>query len=225
MTNTASSTARVIDAIEFAAHAHRAQRRKDVDATPYINHPIAVLRILACEAGVDDADVLVAAALHDYLEDCCGHHQQHIEQGRATVRERFGATVLDYVDALTDDKNLPKAERKRLQVIHAAVMPDGAKLVKLADKIANLRDIASHPPADWSLERRQEYYNWAASVVEGLRGVHPQLEQLFDSEVAHCPSRDEISRQLSQAFADNLNRNAQESMRNNPPNPLLPPLK
>jgi len=178
----------VVDAIEFAAHEHRGQRRKDAEATPYINHPIALVRILACEAGIEDPEVLAAAALHDFLEDCCGKKQERLEEGRATLVERFGERVLDYVNALTDDKTLPKDVRKRSQIEHAASAPHGAKLVKLADKIANLRDIAVRPPADWTLERRQDYYDWAAKVVDQVRGTHPLLEQLFDAELARRPS-------------------------------------
>ena len=174
--------ARVIDAIAFAAQAHRDQRRKDADATPYINHPVALVRILAVEAGIDDPDVLCAAALHDYLEDCCGPGAEcSLDEGRALLHQRFGADVLVLVDAVTDDKSLPKAERKRLQVEHAAHAPHGARLVKLADKIANLRDIAATPPADWPDERRREYVAWATRVVDRLRGTHPVLEALFDA--------------------------------------------
>lgn len=173
--------ARVIDAIAFAAHAHRFQFRKDNPPTPYINHPVALVRILAVEAGIDDADVLCAAALHDVLEDCCGEvGQPTLAECRAILLQRFGPQVLALVEAVTDDKALPKDERKRLQLEHAAHAPHGAKLVKLADKIANLRDIAATPPADWSLERRREYLAWASSVVDRLRGTHPGLEMLFD---------------------------------------------
>jgi guanosine-3',5'-bis(diphosphate) 3'-pyrophosphohydrolase len=180
--------ARVIDAIDFAAHAHRAQRRKDAEGTPYINHPIALVRILGIEAGIDDPDVLCAAALHDYLEDCCGGDDQPtVEQGEAIVRQRFGDSVLDYVMAVSDDKALPKAERKRLQVEHAANAPYGARLVKLADKIANLRDIASSPPAGWSPQRRREYFDWAGSVVMQLRGTHHRLDGMADSALAGKP--------------------------------------
>ena len=189
MTPHTQPLARVVDAIAFAAHAHRAQRRKDADATPYINHPVALVRILAVEAGIDDADVLCAAALHDYLEDCCGHDgQPTLQEGRAQLRKRFGEQVLAYVDAVTDDKTLPKAERKRLQVEHAAHAPHGARLIKLADKIANLRDLAECPPADWPAYRRREYFEWAATVVDRLRGTHPQLEALFDGMQALRPA-------------------------------------
>lgn len=189
MTGHHAPLARVVDAIAFAAHAHRAQRRRDVDATPYINHPVALVRILAVEAGIDDAEVLCAAALHDYLEDCCGDDGQASRgEGRDTLRRRFGDAVLRLVEAVTDDKTLPRAERKRLQVEHAAQVPHGARLIKLADKIANLRDLAEFPPADWPAYRRREYFDWAAAVVDRLRGTHAGLEALFDAAHALGPA-------------------------------------
>ena len=182
MKNSDIAINRVIDALALAAEAHRHQRRKDADATPYVNHPIALLHILSHEAGVTDPDVLCAALLHDYLEDCCGQAEGlSVQQGRELLEQRFGPQVLAYVDAVTDDKTLPKQERKRLQVEHAAHAPEGARLVKLADKIANLRDIDAAPPADWSFERRQEYFDWAKRVIDQVRGTHPRLEALFDA--------------------------------------------
>jgi guanosine-3',5'-bis(diphosphate) 3'-pyrophosphohydrolase len=180
---------RVIDAAAFAAEAHRHQRRKDAEASPYINHPLALMRILSMEGGVEDADVLCAAALHDYLEDCCGQDGQiSLDAGRRLIGARFGPQVLAYVEAVTDDKTLEKAERKRQQVEHAAHVPDGAKLVKLADKIANLRDLARSPPAAWEPARRRAYFDWAAQVVDRVRGVHPQLEVAFDAALAQRPA-------------------------------------
>ena len=188
MTSHDASIARVIDAIAFAAEAHRDQRRKGAEAAPYINHPIALLRILTVEAGIDNIEVLQAAALHDYVEDCCGNAgQPTAEEGRRIIRQRFGETVLAYVDAVTDDKLLDKHERKRLQVEHAAHLPPGARLVKLADKIANLRDIANSAPVGWSQQRIDAYFAWAAQVVEPIRGTHVVLEALFDA--AHQASR------------------------------------
>lgn len=185
MKNSDIAINRVIDALALAAEAHRHQRRKDADATPYVNHPIALLHILSHEAGVTDPDVLCAALLHDYLEDCCGQAEGlSVQQGRELLEQRFGPQVLAYVDAVTDDKTLPKQERKRLQVEHAAHAPEGARLVKLADKIANLRDIDAAPPADWSFERRQEYFDWAKRVIDQVRGTHPRLEALFDASYA-----------------------------------------
>lgn len=92
----------------------------------------------------------------------------------------FGATVTGIVLEVTDDKSLDKAVRKEEQVRHASHISPEAKLVKLADKICNLRDILASPPADWSADRKRAYFDWAARVVAGLRGVHPTLEAVFD---------------------------------------------
>lgn len=170
---------RVISAISFAADKHRNQRRKDIEASPYINHPIALANILANEAGIEDEKVLVAAILHDTIEDT--------ETTAQELADLFGDDVTAIVLEVTDDKSLPKAERKRLQVEHAPTISRRAKLVKLADKIANLRDIASSPPADWPHQRQQEYFDWAKAVVDGLRGIHPTLERIFDEAYKRRP--------------------------------------
>lgn len=162
----------VLRATLFAAEKHKNQRRKDAEASPYINHPIALAAVLANEGGVVDPDVLCAALLHDTIEDT--------ETTADELRTTFGAAVTGIVLEVTDDKSLPKAERKRLQVEHAAHASPQAKLVKLADKICNLRDILSSPPSDWPVERKQEYFDWAARVVAGVRDVHPGLASVFD---------------------------------------------
>ena len=170
---------RLLDALAFAADKHRNQRRKDAEASPYINHPIALANVLANEGGVDDDTVLSAAILHDTIEDT--------ETSADELRCRFGEAITAIVLEVTDDKDLPKAERKRLQVEHAPHISHGAKLVKLADKICNLRDIAASPPAKWSLERKQAYFDWAKAVVDGLRGSHPVLERAFDEALRRRP--------------------------------------
>jgi GTP diphosphokinase / guanosine-3',5'-bis(diphosphate) 3'-diphosphatase len=164
--------ARLIKAADFAALKHRRQRRKDAEASPYINHPLALARVLKLEAGVDDVEVLVAAILHDTVEDT--------QTTREELEREFGARVASIVMEVTDDKSLPKPERKRLQVEHAPHLSPQARLVKLADKICNLRDVIDAPPAHWPLERRRGYFDWAKQVIDGLRGVHPGLEALFD---------------------------------------------
>ena len=169
----------LIRATAFAADKHRNQRRKDADASPYINHPIALADVLANEGNVADEAVLVAALLHDTIEDT--------ETSMEELVAQFGQEAADIVGEVTDDKSLPKAERKRLQVEHAATISGKAKLVKLADKICNLRDISACPPADWSVERKREYFDWAKAVVDGLRGVHPGLEAVFDRAFAAKP--------------------------------------
>jgi GTP diphosphokinase / guanosine-3',5'-bis(diphosphate) 3'-diphosphatase len=162
----------LVRAIAFAAEKHRNQRRKDKDASPYINHPIALVDVLANEGGIDDVTVLAAAVLHDTVEDT--------ETTEAELRQAFGDAITDAVLAVSDDKTLDKAERKRMQVEHAATLTRTAKLVKLADKICNVRDVAKHPPDRWPLERRQAYFDWAKAVIDRLRGVHPGLEAVFD---------------------------------------------
>ena len=166
-------TRKVFQALAFAAHKHRDQRRKDEDASPYINHPIALADILVNEGGVTDHVVLCAAILHDTIEDTETTYEE--------LMVAFGREIADVVAEVTDDKSLDKAERKLLQIEHAAHASPRAKLVKLADKTCNLRDIATTPPADWSDERRWEYFDWAKKVVAGVRGTNAALEAAFDA--------------------------------------------
>jgi len=169
----------IIRATSFAGHKHRRQRRKDHEASPYVNHPIALAHVLASEAGIDDPIVLSAALLHDTIEDTC--------TSGGELEKEFGKEIASIVVEVTDNKSLLKEERKRLQVEHAANVSSNAKLVKLADKICNLRDIQSNPPADWSIERKREYFDWAKKVIDQVRGVHPRLEALFDAEYLRKP--------------------------------------
>lgn len=169
----------VLEAAEFAADRHRRQRRKDLHATPYINHPLALARLLSNEGGVDDPEILAAALLHDTIEDT--------ETTASELRERFGARVAAIVEEVTDDPDLDYLARKRRQVERASTISREARLVKLADKTCNLRDVASNPPREWTLSRRREYFDWACEVVDRLRGVHPALEAVFDAAVAARP--------------------------------------
>jgi GTP diphosphokinase / guanosine-3',5'-bis(diphosphate) 3'-diphosphatase len=166
-------------ALAYAAHKHKDQRRKDAAASPYINHPITLANILCNEGHQCDVETLCGALLHDTLEDT--------DTTPAELQTEFGAAICAIVVALSDDQRLPKAECKRLQIEHAAEASDQAKRVKLADKIANLRDMADHPPAGWPLERRQEYFDWCKAVIDRLRGVDPVLEALFDAAYARRP--------------------------------------
>jgi GTP diphosphokinase / guanosine-3',5'-bis(diphosphate) 3'-diphosphatase len=169
------SIARILHAAAFAAERHRNQRRKGKEAFPYINHPIALATMLA-EVGERDPAVLMAALLHDTVEDTATTFRQ--------LEQSFGADVAAIVREVTDDKQLPRAERKRLQIEHAGDLSRRAKLVKLADKICNLRDISSSPPVGWSPARRREYFDWARQVVDRMRGTHAELEKLFDAAYA-----------------------------------------
>ncbi len=162
-------------AYEVAEQRHASQLRHSGD--PYITHPLAVANILA-ELGMDTT-TLVAALLHDTVEDTGTTF--------AEIERLFGTGVAAIVREVTDDNSLPKAERKRLQVEHAAHISRPAKLVKLADKICNLRDLGDSPPPDWTRQRLREYFDWAKAVVDRMRGVHPQLEALFDREYLRKP--------------------------------------
>jgi GTP diphosphokinase / guanosine-3',5'-bis(diphosphate) 3'-diphosphatase len=165
----------VLAASAFAADKHRDQFRKGADRIPYINHPISVANLLANEAGVTDAPTLAAALLHDTIEDTA--------TTVAELRSTFGELIASIVFEVTDDKSLPKQRRKELQIEHASHLSGQARLIKLADKICNLRDIIRSPPVDWPLERRQEYFDWAKRVVEQMRGFSPRLDELVNAEL------------------------------------------
>lgn len=166
-------------ATEYAAEQHLGQTRKDEANTPYINHPIALANLLTNYAGINDTDVIVAALLHDTVEDT----STTVEE----IEELFGTKIRDIVIEVTDDKSLPSPERKRLQIEHAAKISYEAKLVKLADKICNLQDILASPPRKWSLQRKQEYFDWAKAVIDQLRGTNEKLEALFDEVYQQKP--------------------------------------
>lgn len=158
-------------AIKFASDKHRFQKRKD-NQTPYINHPVEVMETLAGVGKIDDVEILAAAVLHDTIEDTNTTEEE--------LRTVFGDRVTFIVQEVSDDKSLPKSERKKLQEEHAARLSDGAKQVKIADKISNMRDMVDSPPPDWSWEQRSEYLNWCLRVFVGLRGVNAELESLFE---------------------------------------------
>ena len=167
---------KILKASVMAARRHADQKRKGISGVPYINHPLEVAEALIRVGGVDDVDTLIAALLHDTVEDTA--------TTPAEIREIFGERVAAIVAEVTDDKMLPKARRKELQVEHAPHLSDAAKQLKLADKIVNIRDITNDPPADWDRGRCIGYVDWGEQVAAGLRGVNRPLEDLFDETVA-----------------------------------------
>ena len=168
--------AALLRALAFAADKHRYDKRKDAEASPYINHPIAVALILVETVPTVDETSLLAAILHDTVEDTQTTHEE--------LEGAFGSEAAALVAELTDDKSLPKQERKERQIAHAAAASDRARRIKIADKICNIRDVTYAPPVDWSLQRRREYLDWAEAVVAGCRGVEPGLDELFDQALA-----------------------------------------
>lgn len=162
----------ILRAASFAAKKHTGHYRKGSNNEPYINHPLEVANLLANVGKVDDTDILIAALLHDTVEDT--------DTTNGDIKEMFGERVASIVAEVTDDKSLPKKERKRLQVEHAPTLSKEAKTLKLADKISNITDIMHSPPAKWDKKRRRKYIDWGEEVVQGLRGTNELLETEFD---------------------------------------------
>jgi (p)ppGpp synthase/HD superfamily hydrolase len=162
----------VLKAADAVARWHIHQRRKGAAQEPYVNHLLEVASLVTQATGGKDTDAVIAALLHDAIED----------QGvtAETIASEFGVHVAAIVMEVTDDKVLPKAGRKREQVESAAKESREAKLIKLADKTSNLRAVATSPAIGWPVKRRLEYVNWAKSVVAGIRGTSPWLEKQFD---------------------------------------------
>ncbi|MDC1288138.1 HD domain-containing protein [Gammaproteobacteria bacterium] len=161
----------LLKALHYAADMHRDQRRKDAEGSPYINHPINVAQILSDIGGVDDVEVLSAAILHDTVEDT-----------KATLHDielAFGLRIARIVEEVTDDKSLKKKERKQAQIDHAGHTSREGALVKVADKIANVRDVHANPPKDWEPARRKEYLDWSERVVERCRPENAALTEYF----------------------------------------------
>uniref|UniRef100_A0A0N5AHV0 Ferrochelatase n=1 Tax=Syphacia muris TaxID=451379 RepID=A0A0N5AHV0_9BILA len=162
----------ILKACDFAAKKHRFQKRKDLQQTPYINHPIGVANILANEGDVTDPSTIVAALLHDTVEDT----DTTLEE----IQQVFGKKIRDIVDECTDDKSLSRDARKQAQIDNAASHCFEAKLVHLADKLYNLRDLERNPPVNWDYLRKKEYTKWSKEVVSRLKGTNDKIEVELD---------------------------------------------
>ena len=165
----------ILKAARFAAYKHRNQRRKDEERTPYINHPISVANIISEIGNVEDPEVLAAALLHDTIEDTDTKPEELIDN--------FGERVCNLVQEVTDDKTLPKLERKQRQIDHAKEISEGAALIKLGDKISNVTDITDTPPTDWDSNRRLDYFEWAEKVINNCSKVNNSLEKYFKDSI------------------------------------------
>jgi guanosine-3',5'-bis(diphosphate) 3'-pyrophosphohydrolase len=161
---------RVLAATAFAVRKHEGQYRKSAagERVPYVTHPMRVAALVASAGGSPDA--IVAAVLHDTLEDTSTTMGELIEE--------FGFEVAFLVGEVTDDMSLPKNKRKEVQAKKAPYMSAGAKLIKLADKLDNVRSIVASPPA-WSNESKIGYAESAARVVEALGDVSAALRADF----------------------------------------------
>ncbi len=161
----------IIQAIEFAAESHQEQVRKNAGQTPYINHPLAVALFLLDEGAVRDRDIIIAALLHDTVEDT--------ETTFEDIRLTFGERVEGFVHEVTDDRLLDQAKRKELQIVNAPKTSAGGAQIKLADKYLNLKDLAEDPPPEWEQERIDGYIGWAQQVVYHLPWVNASLKHLL----------------------------------------------
>jgi guanosine-3',5'-bis(diphosphate) 3'-pyrophosphohydrolase len=167
---------RICDAISFSAQKHASQTRKDPEHTPYIIHPIGVADSILTIGKVYDPDIIIAALLHDTVEDTDTSFEE--------IRDAFGPVVEGYVREVTDDKALPKEVRKQLQIDDASHKSDGAAIVKLADKLYNVEGLHEEPPADWPKERVDEYFAWAKRVVDNLPPANEALKEAVDQTIA-----------------------------------------
>lgn len=173
------SNSQILKAASYAAERHKSQKRKGATASPYINHPLKVAEILSVNGESENTELLLAALLHDVLEDTV-HSANEMIEVKTYIQESFGIEVLSIVEEVTDDKALPKQTRKKLQIEHSPHLSPNAKKLKLADKITNLSDILNDPPADWPQERKYEYFLWAEKVINGLKGVNIELETMAE---------------------------------------------
>jgi len=165
----------LLKTVNFSAYKHRNQRRKGGENVPYINHPIGVAMLL-WENGVRDLATIQGAILHDTVEDT--------DTTIGEIRENFGEEVAGIVADVTDDKSLRSDMRKKHQVEHAPHINTKSKLVKLADKLYNLKELTTSQPHAWTVERTQGYFVWAHAVINGLRGNNEGLERALDEVFA-----------------------------------------
>lgn len=180
MTIIANDVLRLSRALDYAAQKHSAQRRKGVAQEPYINHLSEVALLLAEATDGCDTNLIIAGLLHDCIEDQGVTHDELVAQ--------FGDDIAALVRECTDDKSLPKAERKRLQVLSAPHKSARARMLKIADKTANLRSVRLSPPSQWDEKRRHDYFAWAREVVEACGEVNSYLLEKF--EEAHKAGAD-----------------------------------
>jgi (p)ppGpp synthase/HD superfamily hydrolase len=173
---TSEATRLVTRATNFAAQRHADQRRKGRRREPYFNHLAEVAELLSEATEGGDLELVAAGLLHDTIEDT--------ETGLHELQNLFGADVAALVMEVTDDKSLPKLERKRLQIVNAPKKSRRAKLLKLADATSNVRALAVDPPADWDTNRVLDYIVWAEQVIGHCRGLNAKLEQAFDAAVS-----------------------------------------
>lgn len=166
-----SEMAKIVRAAYFAGEKHKDQRRSDKEETPYINHPLELASILVDEGYVDDVNVICAALLHDTIEDT--------ETTFEELESIFGPVVTNIVREVSNDMTLSSTERRIRETENIPGLSHPAKLVKLADKIANIRDISTMPPVGWTLAKKEAYFDFSLSIAERAKDASPLLYEVF----------------------------------------------
>jgi guanosine-3',5'-bis(diphosphate) 3'-pyrophosphohydrolase len=169
--NGISEIPQFIEALYFAAEKHRDQRRKNRGQTPYINHPIELTYLLSTVGRITDREILIAAVLHDTIEDTATTPEE--------IEEIFGEKVKSLVLEVTDDKSVPKGKRKEQQLLGADKLTVEARLIRIADKISNVTDLGNSPPMGWTQKRKLHYLDWTEKVVNKIAGTNTELETLY----------------------------------------------
>jgi len=165
----------VSEAADFAARRHSGQQRKGRGSEPYVNHLAEVANLLSIAADGTDAELVAAGWLHDAIEDTATAHEE--------LAQKFGDRVAALVVEVTDDMTLPKQERRQKQIVDAPRKSPGAKLIKIADKISNIRARILPRPSQEARDDLIDYVGWAEKVVAGCRGVNAVLDRMFDETV------------------------------------------
>jgi guanosine-3',5'-bis(diphosphate) 3'-pyrophosphohydrolase len=168
----------VSEAAELAARRHNGQRRKGRGEEPYINHLAEVANMLCAVTNGEDAELVAAAWLHDTVEDSDTTYDE--------LAQRFGLRVAGLVVECTDDMSLPKSERRQRQIADTPKKSHAARLIKIADKISNIRARIFADPSGEQREELADYVAWAEQVVAGCRGGNATLDALFDEAVANA---------------------------------------
>jgi GTP diphosphokinase / guanosine-3',5'-bis(diphosphate) 3'-diphosphatase len=171
---------KIFDALEFASFRHRFQKRKGAGGIPYINHPVEVTNLLLKTIENPSEKLLIAALLHDVIEDT--------DTSEEDIRSSFGDEVLQLVKEVTDDMHLPRKERKRLQIVHSGALSPEAKYIKIADKACNVKDIINTRHY-WTKQDKISYIEWAIRVVDQMHGTHRDLETVFFNNVREAQEK------------------------------------
>lgn len=170
-TNDLPACGLVVRAAYFAGEKHRLQRRSDIEQTPYINHPLELAHILTEEGDIYCMDTICASLLHDTLEDT--------ETSPEELNKHFGEIITSIVIEVSNDMTLNSQQRREYELRKVASLSNKAKLVKIADKLANIRDVSTMPPAGWTREKKQNYFDFALEIVDQVKDASPRLHQIF----------------------------------------------